>query len=62
MIYEIIEDSDADYTKVKQVPTERVVATLSGSWRGEVRYKLVNESVGDVAQNRALRPDARHIT
>jgi oxysterol-binding protein-related protein 9/10/11 len=40
--YDLGDNSDAyqSWTKVKHVPKERVVATLGGSWRHLVRYKL----------------------
>lgn len=33
------------YSKVKQVPKDRVVGTLEGNWRGEIRWKKAGESV-----------------
>ncbi|KDN37930.1 hypothetical protein K437DRAFT_31731 [Tilletiaria anomala UBC 951] len=42
-------DSDSDgkqkrhYTKIKQVPQDKVVATFEGQWRGDVTYKLKGE-------------------
>lgn len=46
VVYELDSDGDDDsYTRVKQVPADQIVATLTGSWRGEVRYKLAGEDV-----------------
>lgn len=45
IIYEMIDDTDTEFSKIKQVPADRVTATLSGSWQGEIRYKLAGESV-----------------
>ncbi|KDQ08797.1 hypothetical protein BOTBODRAFT_37653 [Botryobasidium botryosum FD-172 SS1] len=42
---------DADYeswTKVKQVPANRVVATFEGCWRGEIRWKRPGETTPHV--------------
>jgi len=36
---------DKRYAKIKQVPKERVVGTLEGNWRGEIRWKKAGETV-----------------
>ncbi|GAA5836832.1 hypothetical protein JCM9279_007673 [Rhodotorula babjevae] len=35
---------DKLYAKIKQVPKERVVGTLEGNWRGEIRWKKAGET------------------
>lgn len=37
--------SDKRFSKIKQVPKDRIVGTLEGNWRGEIRWKKVGESV-----------------
>lgn len=39
------EDDAEEYTKGKQVPHDKIIATLEGCWRGEVRWKGVGEQV-----------------
>ncbi|KAJ8292198.1 Multisite-specific tRNA:(cytosine-C(5))-methyltransferase trm4b [Rhodotorula toruloides] len=36
--------SDKRFSKIKQVPKDRIVGTLEGNWRGEIRWKKVGES------------------
>lgn len=40
-----IDGSDRRYTKVKQVPKDRVVGTFEGNWRGEIKWTKKGESV-----------------
>lgn len=46
VIYEVTDEAAAEYTKIKQVPTESILATITGCWRGEITYKLTGDSVG----------------
>ncbi|KAL8280203.1 hypothetical protein RQP46_007317 [Phenoliferia psychrophenolica] len=39
VIYTYEEGQESTYTKIKHVPTAAIVATLSGCWRGEIRWK-----------------------
>ena len=34
------EEEVEEYNKVKQVPSDKVVATFEGQWRGDIWYKL----------------------
>lgn len=45
VVYKVQDDKELEWTKVKQVPTNRVVASFEGCWRGEVRFKLAQDSV-----------------
>ncbi|BGP27161.1 oxysterol-binding protein [Rhodotorula toruloides] len=36
--------SDKRFSRIKQVPKDRIVGTLEGNWRGEIRWKKVGES------------------
>lgn len=46
IVYEYDDDEDPEtYSKIKHVPTSKILATLEGCWRGEVRWKLVSDSV-----------------
>lgn len=41
VIYDYGEEGDeAEYTKAKHVPAEKILATFSGNWRGEITYSL----------------------
>ncbi|VDB87927.1 unnamed protein product [Peniophora sp. CBMAI 1063] len=45
VVFTYSEDEDAtvsEWTKVKHVPRERVIAELEGSWRGVLRWRRVN--------------------
>lgn len=42
VVYET-SDSDAEYTKIKQVPETAVVARLKGSWKGRITIKKKGE-------------------
>ncbi|GAA5915706.1 hypothetical protein JCM6882_004120 [Rhodosporidiobolus microsporus] len=35
---------DKRFTRAKQVPKERIVGTLEGNWRGEIKFKKAGES------------------
>ncbi|GAA6015384.1 hypothetical protein JCM8202_002451 [Rhodotorula sphaerocarpa] len=39
-----IDGSDRRFTKVKQVPKDRIVGTFEGNWRGEVKWTKKGES------------------
>ena len=45
VVYEYEEGKENEYTKIKHVPAASVVATLSGCWRGEVRWKRAGDKV-----------------
>ncbi len=48
VVYEYDEGAGEDpdeYSKIKQVPQDRVVATIDGVWRGDIHYKLKGEKV-----------------
>ncbi|BGP51280.1 hypothetical protein JCM10450v2_007209 [Rhodotorula kratochvilovae] len=38
------EDGDKRFARIKQVPKERVVGTLEGNWRGEIKWKKAGET------------------
>ncbi|GAA5913643.1 hypothetical protein JCM8208_005892 [Rhodotorula glutinis] len=48
VVYESLAGEDGGegryYGRVKQVPRERVVGTLEGNWRGEIRWKKAGET------------------
>jgi hypothetical protein len=53
VVYEYDEGSDGEnYTKAKQVPEDRVVARISGSWRGKLTYTLARGD--DTVRNRTV--------
>ncbi|GAA5984688.1 hypothetical protein JCM10908_003460 [Rhodotorula pacifica] len=41
---DVIDGSDKRFTKVKQVPKDRVVGTFEGNWRGEIKWTKKGES------------------
>ncbi|GAA5853278.1 hypothetical protein JCM8547_000266 [Rhodosporidiobolus lusitaniae] len=41
---EAAEGEDKRYTRIKQVPADKVVGKLEGNWRGEVKWKKAGES------------------
>ncbi|KAK4048099.1 hypothetical protein OIV83_004969 [Microbotryomycetes sp. JL201] len=45
VIYEVKSESDMEWTKIKHVKSEQVIATLSGCWRGEVKIKFKDSGV-----------------
>lgn len=46
VIYEYDEADDPDeITKIKQVPSDSIVATFDGTWRGDINYKLKGDRV-----------------
>lgn len=46
VIYEYTEgDESEEYTKIKHVPADKIVATLDGCWRGEIRWKRAKDTV-----------------
>ncbi|PWN48611.1 hypothetical protein IE53DRAFT_399359 [Violaceomyces palustris] len=62
--YDPAQDDAEEYSRIKQVPPEKVVATFEGCWRGKIFYKrkgdkeprlLINlEDLGQIAK--AVRP------
>lgn len=42
--YEEGETEHEEWTKVKHVPEDRIVAYFDGSWKGRIRYRLANGS------------------
>jgi hypothetical protein len=42
---DVIDGSDKRFTKIKQVPKDRVVGTFEGNWRGEIKWTKKGESV-----------------
>jgi len=67
-------DSDGDecseWTKVKQVPANRIVAAFDGTWRGRIRWKRVGEGSypapadqphGGVTRSTASSPNPSHV-
>lgn len=50
--YEPGNETQLSWTKVKQVPSDRVVATFEGSWMKQIRYKLKGEKVRYLASSR----------
>lgn len=51
VIYKVEDEAELEWTKVKQVPADRVVATFEGSWRGEVRWKTPKDAKPKVLLN-----------
>lgn len=46
IVYECEDDEDPEaYSKIKHVPVSKIVVTLEGCWRGEIRWKRVTEPV-----------------
>lgn len=45
VIYRSTEAEGAEYTKVKSVPGDKVVAHLEGNWMRQIRYRLKGEKV-----------------
>ncbi|KWU44610.1 hypothetical protein RHOSPDRAFT_17750 [Rhodotorula sp. JG-1b] len=41
---DVIDGSDKRFTKIKQVPKDRVVGTFEGNWRGEIKWTKKGES------------------
>ncbi|KDE05084.1 hypothetical protein MVLG_04524 [Microbotryum lychnidis-dioicae p1A1 Lamole] len=37
------DEGEEEFTKVKQVPVGRIVATFNGCWRGQIRYTLTGQ-------------------
>lgn len=42
--YEEGETEHEEWTKVKHVPVDRIIAHFDGSWKGHIRYRLTNAS------------------
>lgn len=38
-MYEYEEGKEEEYTKIKNVPQDKVVAKFEGSWRGKITWK-----------------------
>jgi hypothetical protein len=47
------ETQHEEWTKVKHVPTARVVAVFDGSWRGKIRWRKVSSSAPSPAASRS---------
>ncbi|KAF4616483.1 hypothetical protein D9613_008697 [Agrocybe pediades] len=61
-------DHCAEWTKVKHVPHNRVVAAFDGSWRGKIRWKRVGtgsyptEDHAGVTRSTSSSPSPSHVT
>lgn len=51
VIYKVQDEAELEWTKVKQVPVDRVVASFEGCWRGEVRWKMAADAKPKVLLN-----------
>lgn len=66
-VIHVVYDSDdpkqiAQWTKVKQVPHNRVAAVLDGSWRGKIRWKRVGVlSYPGATSSTASSPSPSHV-
>lgn len=36
--YDEQDEEPTEYTKIKQIPSDRLVATFEGSWKGDIRW------------------------
>ena len=52
---DVIDGSDKRFTKIKQVPKDRVVGTFEGNWRGEIKWTKKGESVSLAGDDNELR-------
>lgn len=43
--YDTSDESAASWTKLKQVPSDKVVVTLEGNWMKVIRYRMKGEKV-----------------
>ncbi|KIL62262.1 hypothetical protein M378DRAFT_81443 [Amanita muscaria Koide BX008] len=56
------DSSHEEWTKVKHVPTPRVVAVFDGSWRGKIRWSRVGTgSYPDMLSSTASSPSGSHV-
>lgn len=44
--YDPDKPEEAEWNKIKNIPSERILATLEGSWRKQIKYRRKGEKVG----------------
>jgi hypothetical protein len=45
VIYRMDAEDEDEITKIKHVPADQIVATFEGNWRGEIKWKKVDDKV-----------------
>ena len=56
--YEVDNEAELAYSKPKQVPADKVVANIEGSWMKQLRYKLKGEKASVYSVAAEDRADA----
>ncbi|KAF8804607.1 hypothetical protein BYT27DRAFT_7106663 [Phlegmacium glaucopus] len=71
VIHTVFESDDtqcSEWTKIKQVPPHRIVATFDGTWRGRIRWKRVgscsypsrSSNISNISRSTASSPSPSH--